>query len=187
MAKKTAASGDRTIDWLLEEENPSVRYFTLTKLLGKSEGDPEAVKARAAIMKKGIVPLIMGKRNADGYWGEPGKFYMDKYGGTVWQLLQLAELGADGSAPSLRKACEYCIGASQNPETGGFSVEESAKKGGGLPSYVIPCLTGNMVFSLARLGYESDARLDAAVKWLCERLRFDDGDSSPPEGSRPGP
>jgi hypothetical protein len=169
------------IDWLLEEENPSVRYFALTKLLGGKESDPETLKARAAIMRKGLVPRLLKMRNKDGYWGEPGMFYKDKYGGTVWQLLVLAESGADGSDPELRKSCEYLIGASQNSETGGFSVEQSARKGGGLPSYVIPCLTGNAIFSLFKLGFGNDPRVAAAVKWLCDRLRFDDGTAGPPE------
>jgi hypothetical protein len=180
MPKKAAASAESVIDWLLEEENPSVRPLTLTKLLGRKEGGAEAARARAGIMEQGAVPRILKARNAEGSWGEPGAFYTDKYRGTAWQLLVLAELGADGKDPSVRKACECLLGASQNPETGGFSVQESVKKGGGLPSYVIPCLTGNVVYSLLKLGYLGDARVDAAVQWLCGRLRFDDGDGKPP-------
>lgn len=180
MAKKAERAEDSVVDWLLEEENPSVRYFTLTRLLGKKESDPEAAAARAAIMRSGPVREILGLRNEEGYWGEPGGFYRDKYGGTVWQLLVLAELGADGSQAGLRRSCEYLLGASQNRESGGFSIEESAKKGGGLPSSVIPCLTGNLVFALGRLGFRDDPRLAAARTWLCERLRFDDGSGGPP-------
>lgn len=181
MPKNPADSVDSAVDWLLEKENPSVRYFTLTKLLGLKETDADVAEARAGIMRKGAVPLIMKARNADGSWGEPGAFYEDKYGGAVWQLLVLAELGADGEDPRIRKACELLLDASWNPETGGFSVKESVKRGGGLSSYVIPCLTGNMVFAFLRLGHGADARIDAAIKWLCGRLRFDDGDGKPPD------
>lgn len=38
------------IDWLLEEDNPSVRYFTLTDLLGRSKRDHEVQEAKAKIM-----------------------------------------------------------------------------------------------------------------------------------------
>ena len=33
-------------DWLLERDNPSVRYFTLKDILGKAENDPEVKQAR---------------------------------------------------------------------------------------------------------------------------------------------
>jgi hypothetical protein len=35
-------------DWLLEPENPSVRFRTLTDLLGAPQDDPDVQKARAA-------------------------------------------------------------------------------------------------------------------------------------------
>ena len=39
-----SARSRTAVDWLLEEEEPSIRYLTLTQLLGKPEKDP-AVKA----------------------------------------------------------------------------------------------------------------------------------------------
>ena len=35
--------------WLLDSENPSVRYWTLVDILGGSAADPEVREARAAI------------------------------------------------------------------------------------------------------------------------------------------
>jgi hypothetical protein len=37
-------------DWLLEEENPSVRYFTLIDLLNKSHVDSEVIDAKKQMM-----------------------------------------------------------------------------------------------------------------------------------------
>ena len=48
--------------WLLGEDNPSVRYLTLTGILGMTIGDPEARKARDAIMETGVVPQILAKQ-----------------------------------------------------------------------------------------------------------------------------
>ena len=45
-------------DWLLEEENPSVRYITLTDILGRSLDDSEVVDAKKQIMKIGVLLLI---------------------------------------------------------------------------------------------------------------------------------
>jgi len=41
---KSVLKADPT-DWLLEKDNPSVRYFTLTDILEKSENDPEVKEA----------------------------------------------------------------------------------------------------------------------------------------------
>lgn len=63
------------MEWLLEKENPSVRYFMLTTLLGKPMLDPEVIEARKAIMEYGAVPKILSKQKEGGYWSEPDKFY----------------------------------------------------------------------------------------------------------------
>jgi hypothetical protein len=132
-------------------------------------------------MTQGAVPLILAAQNADGHFGRPGRFYNDKYTGTVWQLIILAELGADPGDARVRAACEAVLRDSQHAESGGFSCETSKKAGGGLPSMVIPCLTGNKAFSLIRLGYLDDPRLQRAVDWIATWQRFDDGDGDPPK------
>lgn len=169
-----------TIDWLLEESDPSVRFFTLTSLLGESPAGAKAAAARKALMREGPVADILSRQGAEGCWGKASEFYTDKYGGTVWQLLTLAELGADGSDPRVRAAREFILVNSQDPESGGFSVNSSVKTGGGRHGEVIPCLTGNMVYSLASLGFAEDARVGRAVDWICEYQRADDGGAGPP-------
>jgi len=168
--------------WLLEPDNPSVRYFTLTGILEKSVESEEVKKARIDIMTTGVVPVILGVQNADGSWGEQKKFYTAKYTGTVWQLMILAELGADGNNPQIAKACKFILDHSQELESGGFSAYWSEKTGGGLASYVIPCLTGNMVWSLIRLGYLNDDRIQRGIDWINKYQRFDDGLESAPKG-----
>jgi hypothetical protein len=92
-------------DWLLEEDNPSVRYFTLTDLLNRSESAPEVVRAKQQIMETAIVPRLLSKQKNGGYWGVPSDFYVrSKYKGTVWTLIILAELGADGRDERARNA-----------------------------------------------------------------------------------
>ena len=137
-------------DWLLEKNNPSVRFFTLTELLEKPENDFEVVEAKNEIMNFGVVPKILAKQSTQGYWETPERFYTAKYKGTVWQLIILAELGADGGDERIKKACEFILENSQDRESGGFSFHTSARSGGGRHSGVIPCLTGNMVWSLIR-------------------------------------
>jgi hypothetical protein len=176
MPVKTGRLADsKIIDWLLEEENPSVRFFALRDLLGRPEGSLEVRNASRDIMTRGVVPKILDRQNADGSWAEKDKFYRSKYKGTVWQLIVLANLGADGTDSRVRKAGESIFERSQDKESGGFSYDFGVKAGGGSHAGVIPCLTGNMVWSLIRLGYRGDERLRRAIDHIATYQRFDDG------------
>ncbi len=169
-------------EWLLETDNPSVRYFALKDLLGKPETETEVVAAKKEIMHIGIVPKILGKQNKQGYWDAPDRFYTAKYKGTAWQLIILAALGADGSDERINRACEFILENSQDSESSGFSVWHSARIGGGRHSGVIPCLTGNMVWSLIKLGFFADNRVERAINWITKYQRFDDGNVHLPKG-----
>ena len=170
------------IDWLLGEDNPSVRYLTLTDILEKAEGDADVKRTRDEIMETSIVPKILVKQRDGGYWETAENFYIkSKYKGTVWQLIVLAELGADRNDIRIRRACEFILDNSQDRQSGGFSYL-SAKDGGGVHSKVLPCLTSNMVWSLLRFGYLEDARVQRGINWLVTYQRFDDGIKEAPKG-----
>ena len=92
-------------DWLLEEDNPSVRYFTLIDICGRAEADSVVRRTKDEIMETGVVPKILVKQQSGGYWENARDFYIrSKYRGTVWQLVILAELGADENDSRVRKA-----------------------------------------------------------------------------------
>ena len=178
---KTVLKAD-PIDWLLEKDNPSVRYFTLTDILDTPADSHEVKDARREIMETGVVPMILAKQEDGGYWGVPEDFYIrSKYKGTVWQLIILAELEADGSNERIHKACEFILKNSQDRSSGGFSIQGTPKIGG-TPSVVIPCLTGNMVWSLIKFGYLTDFRLQKGIDWITSYQRFDDRIDKPPTG-----
>lgn len=170
------------IDWLLEKDHPSIRYFALSEILDKSKDNPELEATKDDIMKIGVVPKLLAKQNRGGYWEIPERFYMAKYKGTVWQLIILAELAADAEDEHVRNACEFVLKSSQDHESGGFSMWSNARKGGGRHSGVIPCLTGNMVWSLIKLGYLTDARIQRGINWITTYQRFDDGIEHRPKG-----
>jgi hypothetical protein len=187
---KAVLKADPT-EWLLEKNNPSVRYFALTELLDQPENDTAVKQAKEEIMRVGVVPKILNKMAEPIYWENAKKFYTDKYRGLVWQLIVLAGLGVGGGVNGpedelIRKACEFLLENSQDRESGGFSINASAKSGGGRHSEVIPCLTGNLVWSLIRLGYLEDAnaraRIQRGVDWLATYQRFDDGNGEAPQG-----
>ena len=168
--------------WLLETDNPSVRFVVLTELLSLRASHPEAAEAKADIMKKGPVPKILASQRKKGYWGTKEDFYVRaKYKGTVWQVIILAELGADGNDDRIRKACEFIIDISQDRQSGGFCYRGN-QIGGGLHICVLPCLTGNMVWSLLRFGYFGDSRVQRGIDWITSYQRFDDGEDGAPKG-----
>ena len=172
----------KILEWLLERENPSVRYFTFTKLQGRTDSDEKVKEAKAAIMKTGIVPEILARQSEANCWDLPHRFYIGKYTGTVWQLIILAELGADGNNPKIRKACEFILENSQDPESYAFSVYKNAKTSGGRQGDIIPCLTGNLLFSLIKLGLTDDVRVRKGIEWICNYQRCDDAIAEAPSG-----
>jgi hypothetical protein len=172
----------QTIDWLLEKKDPSVKYFTLVRLFNRSISDPEVIMTREELMTTGLVPAILSKQEDGGFWGAPERFYTDKYRGTVWQMMILAELGADGNEKRIKKTVEFVLENSQERSEHGFSYRRSEKTGGGILSGVIPCLTGNMVWSLIRLGFLNDQRVQKGIEWILRYQRADDGIEKSPKG-----
>jgi hypothetical protein len=170
-----------SVDWLLEKDNPSVRYFALSQILDKPQNSSEVQIAKKEIMITDVVPKIWAKQHDGGYWEAPEKFYTAKYKGTVWQLIILSELGADGNDARVNRACEFILANSQDRKSGGFSAWLSVNMGGGRYSGVLPCLTGNMVCSLIRLGYLDDSRVKRGIEWTVKYQRFDDGEAYPPK------
>ena len=153
---------DDPTDWLLEEDNPSVRYHALRSLMELPEEDRQVVAARRAIMETGPVPVILAAQHEDGYWSKPGTGYRPKYQGTVWQLMLLGHLAAEGSDGRVARACEYVLTHSR-AKNDAFSVT-------GVPSAAIDCLNGNLIHAFYRLGWGRDERVQQAVHRLCAAI-----------------
>ncbi|MEL7602333.1 MAG: nitrogen fixation protein NifH [Bacillota bacterium] len=167
-------------DWLLEESEPSVRYFTLRDILEKPEDDPQVAQARQAILLRGTAREILNKQRDQEYLQAYPRYYTYKYRGLAWQLIALAELCAEPDE-QIRSQCEYILENAQEKTDGGFSQHMSAKNGGGRMSEVIPCLTGNMLWCLLRFGYIGDARVWKGIDWLTTFMRFNDGVEEDPQ------
>jgi len=172
----------KTIAWLLGEDNPSVRYFTLVDLLDRPKDAPEVLATRRQIMEMRPVSRILATQKEGGYWGIPEKFYA-KWKGTFWTFILLADMGASGDDARVKKACEFILNHSQVRDTGGFAHVGSLSEPGGRPRHEHPCMTGKMVRSLIRFGYLDDPRLQHGIEWIAKYQRFDDGwPEHPPEG-----
>jgi len=184
--------------WLLEKENPSVRYFTLRYLLGKRESDPAVREAKKAIAASNVVSRILSKQKPQGFWEEAENPYHPKYKSTYWQIMTLAQLGMDRSDKRVERACEFVLNL-QHAE-GGFSsytehraLEEfewmrsrTALKEKLQPEpkswakslvteHQYSCLTGNVCAALLRIGYGHDPRIKKALNWLVKVQNSDGG------------
>lgn len=163
------ANGEHTppLGWLLEPDptNPGVRYFALRDLLGRPPNDPDVVAAQADVMRTGPVPAILAAQAPEGYWVKPGPGYGPKYRGTVWSVLFLAQLGADGRDPRVRRGVEYVLSHAQT-QAGAFAFDAT-------PSGAVHCLWGNLVRAMIDLGAWGDERLARAVEALARSVTGD--------------
>ena len=96
----------------------------------------------------------------------------------MWQIIILAELGANGLDKRIRNACEFVFENVQNRGSGGFSYKSLGQEG----DYwkILPCLTGNLVWSLIRFGYLGDPRVRHGIEWITKYQRFDDSETKAP-------
>jgi hypothetical protein len=184
--------------WLLETNNPSVRYLALRHLLGRPESDPEVQQTRSAIADSRWATRVFARQAAGGYWCDPQNPYLPKYKSTYWTLFLLGHLSISRSDERVQRAVEHVF-RFQQPDGGfaGYGVERAHQEYGYVASrqrargkspsdedtfvadhvrqMTLSCLTGNVVAALLRLGYSDDPRLWRAVDWLVQIQRRDAG------------
>jgi len=147
-----------TLSWLLEPEEPGVRYLALRDLAELPTGDPELLEARRLAHVEGPISVILDGMHASGYWVKPGPGYNPKYRSTIWAIILLAQLGASMQVDGrIEKACRYLL-ANALTEHGQFTIT-------GAPSGTVDCLQGNLCAAMLDLGFE-DPRLAGAFEWM---------------------
>jgi hypothetical protein len=148
-----------TTDWLLEKEDPGVRYLALRDLCQDREG---AARERKRAHTDGPISILLAKMKPEGYWSEPGPGYFPKYFSTIWSLIQLAELGGSAQADKrIGTACKYFL---DHGLAAGGQITAS-----GAPSGTADCMQGNLCWALTALGCE-DGRLGLAYDWMARSV-----------------
>lgn len=145
--------------FLLDDEEPGVVWRALLELLGRPEDSPAVLRARRAARERGTAAAILSRQDPLGFWGSPIS-YGARWGGTAWQLMAAASLGADPEDPRMMRGAEVLLEAVQ-PTSGGFAT------GRGRPPAA--CFTAELCAALARLGYAHHPRVREAVAWLAAR------------------
>jgi hypothetical protein len=152
-----------SLPWLLESDNPGVRYLALRDLFQFSSDDRELKSARKLAHKEGPIANVLSHMNKEGYWVKPGPGYGPKYSSTVWSMILLAQLGASVDEDKrIAQACNYLL--SQMAEGGQFTTSSS-----GAPSGTVDCLQGNLCWSLLEMGCD-DPRLKSAYEWMARTV-----------------
>jgi hypothetical protein len=142
-----------TLDWLLEPENPAVAVLTRRTLLAESDDEPTSL-LWSRRNEYEPVARILDAMHDDGSWDTPGRDYQ-KYRGSLWQIVLLGELHANGDDERVRRAAAYAF-SRQLPDSS-WSCMNMRQAG------AIPCLTANVARGLARLGYARDERIVLAL------------------------
>ena len=154
---KKPAKSKAPLDWLLEEDQPSVRYLTLTQILRKPDDDPEVREAKGSIAKVGWAADILANQAPGGWWIGGEYLYRPKYLSTNWMLLILSDLGLTKANPRIAKACKLWLERFAKVD-GGFAME------GSKASHL--CTAGNTARALVKFGYADHPKVRSAFEWL---------------------
>ena len=162
-----------TIKWLLEGDNPSVRFWTLQHLQGKHPEHQEVKKTQEAVMKSSCIGKILEKQKEEGHWERYDDMYLPKYTTTTHNLLILAELGAKRTE-QIEKAIEYIFLFQRDS---GHFLTEMPKTEKGKASTVKDgcCFDGNILFYLNHFGYLEDPRTKKLIDFQIDYHSNDTG------------
>ncbi len=161
MSWQTQLKGD-SVAWLLEKDDPGVRYLALRDLKDLAADDRELRAARKAAHQQGPIAAILAEVDKAGFWVEPGPGYNPKYRSTVWALIALAQLGASIEVDKrIEPACAYFL---DHALAAGGQITAS-----GAPSGTADCLQGNLCWALLELGY-ADPQLATAFDWMARTV-----------------
>ncbi len=156
------------IDWLLEEDNPSIRYWTLRDLLQLNETDPQVERAKAKIPLSKEIQLVFAKNEINGgpLWSRSdGNIYWGSFS-TGNLLVFLAETGLTKEDRRIDELVKFVF--PYQSKEGFFKL---SPKGPGWWS----CNTATTLGALLRFGYGNDERVEKGIEWLLRTQRPDGG------------
>jgi hypothetical protein len=146
------------IQWLLEPENPSVRFWTLRDILCRPKDDPEVAEAQKAIPAFKDVMSIFARQDPAGWWDTPERATGIKR--ASGQLLVLSRMGVPPDDRTSR-GCEFVLSKPW------LAMRQ--------PVCIVPCYTVNCLRFLAYFGYGDDPRVKQGWTTMTDWLDRDDG------------
>ncbi len=158
---KSVLNSDPT-EWLLEETNPSVRYFALRWILDLPEGDPYVDSAAESISQSVPVKKLLSRQRSQGYWGSDARPHQ----GTKRFLGILKWLGYCGD-DGIKTAMDYLLNGVLQ-EDGAYAIELKDRM------VELPCHAGGLLSLMFWAGYDKDPRTRKLLDWVVG-IQGDDG------------
>jgi|SRR5579862_5484283 len=171
---KQILKNQQVLDWLLEEDQPSVRYHTLVDILGHKENDPEVRESYSEIPRKGWAKDLLDLQKPGGYWEaiEPKSsdlrawlnfLYFPDFFSTNRIAVVLSDLGLTSEDPRIRKTADLFFKYKLRLGTMVNIFTDEV------------CMVGNAARMLTRFGYADDYRVKKLFDRLVEDQKEDGG------------
>ncbi len=154
---------DPGVRWLLRSKDPSVRYLTLTQVLGETETLGAVRTAKKQIPRGPRLRALLSSQRADGGFGV---HWYKKWAGATWRLVSAVELGVPPENAAARRGANYVLSrlpygrAEPHQVRGRFRLHAS--------------VIGNPLGVCARLGMADDPRVQRIAHGLV-RWQWPDG------------
>ena len=159
---KSVLNADPTM-WLLEETNPSVRFWALQWLLDKHETDEEVRAAAQAIALSQPILKLLKRLKPEGYWGSDPR----PHHGTRGYLNLLMWLGYRGD-DAVRRALDYRLNGCLQ-EDGAYGIEIKQR------IMLVPCHAADTLRMMIWFGCAEDPRAARLLRWLMSIQNEDGG------------
>jgi hypothetical protein len=153
---------DQVVSWLLEDDQPAVRYFTLLDLLGKPADYSDVREAYSNIPRKGWALDIFRRQRPRGYWETEKDLYRPKYTATNWMALVLSDFGLTKEIKQIRETADLFFRKWMREQEPNIFHDEV-------------CIVGNTARMLTRFGYEDDPKVRRLFDRLVEDQRENGG------------
>jgi len=149
---------EEIINWLLEDSNPSVKYYTIKNILGEKFNWQAENKLKKHILQSEQVKKILSLRDRAGWWISDNYSFNPLYKSTFWQVYFLSVLGATRELKAIDRSVRLCVKNMQS-ETGSFPSRERYTGN-------LICIQGLALEMFLRLGYEQEEFTSSLIDFI---------------------
>ena len=155
----------KSVEWLLNSKDPSVRYLTLTDIEGKSEASEEVKKIRERIVDGEKVRALLSGQNVDGGFSvHPYR----KWTGSHWRLVSLVNLALLNDNPRAIKSAKLSLDWLYSS-----GIDRSFKEKNGKVR-MHASVYGNAVYYFCYFGLAEEPRVKKIIG-LIQKSQWEDG------------
>ncbi|KPK83438.1 MAG: hypothetical protein AMJ81_08300 [Phycisphaerae bacterium SM23_33] len=143
-------------DWLLEEDNPVVRWWALRDLVRAPARQVEAARRRA--LQSEVVREVFRQQRPGGHWERRDNMHAPHYTSTIYQLSLLGDLGPTAADRRVAAGVEAVLRTQRTD--GGFPGHDPHKCEYG------PYDIGLIIRFMRQFGLAGDRRLARMCRWV---------------------